>query len=105
MPNMTLAKQLDARIDVAIAAGQWRTLRDELTKGPTDGNPTLAVFAPIYLQEYCRARNRDLTFKEDQCEHIVRILGSVRLKDFRRSHAHDFVVRRSQEVKPACSVN
>lgn len=32
MPNMTVAKQVKARIEVAIADGAWRKLKDELTE-------------------------------------------------------------------------
>ncbi len=39
MPNRTVAKQLETRIDYTIAMGTWPKLREELAKG-SDANGT-----------------------------------------------------------------
>ncbi len=101
MPNRTVAKNTDARISEAIAMGTWRELKKEFSRRQDNNNPTMAEFADIYLEQYCRVHNRRPDFKEQALTNIVRIVGDVRLKDFSRRHAHHFVGVRSCEVAPA----
>ena len=104
MPNKTVARQLEARIDNAIVLGMWIELRKELNRGNNEAHPTLAQFATTYL-EYCQGRNRDLGFKQRNVKHIVRILGDVRLTDFKRVHADMLVKQRLKEGAAPTTVN
>ncbi len=101
IPNRTIAKQLEARIDNAVVMGSWRSLREELVSGyRREANPTVADFAHDYL-EYCRSRNRRPDFKEQALVAITRIVGDVPLKTFTRSQADRFIQARTREgVKP-----
>ena len=96
MPNKTVAKKLQARIDNAVAMGTWTDLRKELLRPVPGDNPTIGEFTRVYL-EHCQGRNRDMEFKTRNTDHIVRVLGSVRVKDFRRHHADLFAERRLAE--------
>ena len=102
-PNRTVAKQLLHEIEVVIAKGTWRELKETLCGNGTNGakDLTLEEFAKIYLEEYCQLYNRRPDFKEQALSSIVRILGKVRLKNFCRFHAEKFVSARSKEVAPA----
>ena len=103
MPNRTVAKKTQARIEEAIAMGTWPNLKSELEKGkPEIENPTIKEFSKTYLEEFCRTRNRRPDFKEETLDVISRIVGNVRVKDFKKSDATRFVTIRSGEnVKPA----
>jgi hypothetical protein len=96
MPNKTVARQLEARIDNAIVLGTWIELRKKLNRGTGEAHPTLAQFRETYL-EHCQGRNRDLGFKHRNTKHIVRILGDLRLMDFKRVHADTLVKQRLKE--------
>ncbi len=103
-PNKTVANNLLARINGAIAIGTWVELRRTLTErpAPIQSTPvqkdlTVKEFAKVYLSEYCQTRNSRPDFKEETLETIVRILGPVRLSEFNRSHAHVFEATRSAE--------
>ena len=100
-PNLTVAKKLMARIEEAIVMDRWQEMKAELSGRREKDNPTIAEFAPEYLERYCRTHNRRPDFKEQALRSIVRILGSVRLKELRRIHAHEFVEKRLKEVSPA----
>ena len=98
--NVTVAKKTLSRIEEAIVMGTWRELREEFTHG-RQVDLTIVQFAEIYLSDYCRAHNTRPDFKEQALVPILRILGKIRLKEFRRKHAHQFVAKRSSEVAPA----
>jgi integrase len=100
MPNPTVAKKTQSRIDEAIAMGTWRELKEELYGGSKE-DLTVEQFSKIYLDEYCKVHNRRPDFKEETLQTIVAIVGSVRVKDFSRSHAHYFIKQRSKTVKGA----
>ncbi len=104
MPNKTVARQLEARIVNAIVLGTWIELRKELNRGNGEAHPTLAQFRETYL-EHCQGRNRDLGFKQRNTEHIVRILGDLRLMDFKRVHADTLVKKRLKEGACPATVN
>ena len=98
--NVTVARKTLSRIEESITMGTWRKLQEELTHG-REAEITIAQFAKTYLSDYCRAHNTRPDFKEQALVPIVRYLGKVPLKLFRRKHAHQFVAKRSQEVAPA----
>lgn len=98
--NVTVARKTLSRIEESITMGTWRKLQEELTHG-REAEITIAQFAETYLSDYCRAHNTRPDFKEQALVPIVRYLGKVPLKVFRRKHAHQFVAKRSQEVAPA----
>jgi len=105
MPNKTVAKHLETRIDFAVATGAWRSLKEELTKRPSElrSNPDLTIggFAEEYLH-YCRVNNRRPDFKEQALTSIKRVVGDIRLKDFKRRDADCFKeVRLAEGVSPA----
>ena len=101
-PNMTLAKHVLARIEESIVTGRWRKLKEEVSGiKNTSADLTIEEFSRIYLDDYCRHHNRRPDFKEQALVSINRILGNVRLKDFRQHHADEFVARRSKEVASA----
>src|ERR1043166_3076762 len=91
-PNVTLARQMRARIDVAIADGTWRQLKDELSLDkkeiPEDVSKglTLREYAPIYLAEMAR-KNRRPDFHRIQLRNILPVLGELPLKDLRWADA------------------
>ena len=106
MPNRTVARQLEIRIDYAIAMGSWRQLKEELARGPAVAEPdstdlTMREFSGEYMR-YCNGHNRRPDFKEQALVSILRILGDIRLKDFKRRHADQFSEERLGEgVRPA----
>ena len=98
MPNKTVAKQLETKIDYATATDTWRELKDALAKGTARSvqNPTIGDFAEEYLH-YCRPRNRSIDFKQRNVGHLVRIIGEVGIRDFKRRHADRFVDERRSD--------
>ena len=109
MPNRTVAKQLEARIDYAIAMGEWRAVQKELARGDgscldSETNPTISEFSRDYLR-YCRVNNRSPGFKEQALVAIRRLLGDVRLRDFKRRDADYFKETRLEEGKAPATVN
>ena len=99
-PNMTMAKKTMARIEESIAMATWRELKEELARGVEQGITT-SEFSKIYLRDYCQTHNTRPDFKEQALRSITRIIGEVPLRDLRRSHAHQFIAKRSKEVAPA----
>ena len=104
MPNKTVAKQMEARIDTAVAMGSWPELRKQFLQGPIEDNPAISQFSNAYL-DYCRGRNRDFEFKRRNVNHIIRILGHLRVGDLRRLHADTFVEQRLKEGARPATVN
>jgi len=53
MPNRTVAKQVETKINAAIASGNWRGVKEEFARGYEENrqrsNPTLREFAKEYL--------------------------------------------------------
>ncbi len=80
--------------------GTWRDLRDELTTRKGEHPMTVAELVDPYL-EYCEARNRRPDFKKQAVKPIIRIVGNVPVREFRRAHANKFVECRRKEVAPA----
>ena len=99
-PNMTVAKKTMARIEESIAMGTWPEMKEELARGVEQGITT-SEFSKIYLRDYCQTHNTRPEFKEQALSSITRIIGEVPLRDLRRSHAHQFIAKRSKEVAPA----
>ena len=108
MPNRTVAKELETRIDYAITTGTWLKLREQLKRGRDpnrkESDPTIQEFMPEYLAR-CRMRNRRPDFKEQAVVSIVRILGDVRLRDLKRRDADRFVEKRLEEGVVPATVN
>lgn len=101
MPDYTVATKMLARIEEAIAFDTWEELKASLSKRPEEQDPTVRIFAQVYLEEYCQVKNRRPDFKEYELGPIVQILGHVKVKHVRRTHAYEFVTRRSKQVEPA----
>ena len=99
-PNVTVARKTMARIEESIAMGTWRRLKEELARGVEQGI-TVSEFSKIYLRDYCQTHNTRPDFKEQALTSITRILGETPVKDLRRSHAHQFIAKRSREVASA----
>jgi site-specific recombinase XerD len=76
--------------------GTWRTLKEELTH-ESDEEATVRSFSEVYLNEYCRVRNRRPDFKEETLQNIVKILGEVNITDVRRKHAHFYASERAKD--------
>ena len=76
--------------------GTWRVLKEEL-QHETDNDATIQSFSDVYLNEYCRVRNRRPDFKEETLKPIVRILGNVKVTEVRRKHAHFFASERAKD--------
>src|SRR5207249_5348434 len=85
VPNITIGKKILARIEESIAMGTWRALKEEL-RHEADEEETIRSFSEIYLDEYCRVRNRRPDFKEETLQSIVRILGDVKISEVHRKH-------------------
>jgi integrase len=100
VPNPTIGKKVEARIDEAIAMGTWKDLKTELTKGPSN-EITIKQFADVYLQEYCNIRNTRPDFKKETLEVIKKVVGDVKIRDFKRSDAHYFEKERAKSVSGA----
>lgn len=99
-PNPTVAKKIEARISEAVAMGTWVGLKEEFSR-KEDTELTIAEFAPIYINDYCRARNKRTDCKEQVMKSVVEIVGKVKVKEFRRSDAHRYIAIRSSAVQPA----
>ncbi len=108
MSNRTVAKELEIRIDYAITTGTWRELKEKLAKekeaNKKDSNPTIREFQAEYLA-ICKMRNRRPDFKKQALVSIARILGDVRLRDFKRRDADHFLERRLDEEMANATVN
>jgi hypothetical protein len=98
-PNLTVARNLLARINAAIGSGTWRELRKELTEKP-NRPMTMNELADIYYRDYCLVRNTRPDFKEHALKPIRAKLGRIGVEAFRRTHAHQFMTDLSKEVAP-----
>ena len=83
--NKDIAKKLDLKIRAAVANGTWVELRRQL-KDPPPEPLTIAEFADVYMEDYCRKNNDAPQFKKYNLEPIKRILGHVPLKDLTSAH-------------------
>lgn len=101
VPNSTIAKKTLARVEEAIAMGTWRQLKEELGHKKWERSLTVADFAKIYFDDYCKIHNTRPDYKDHALKPIIRILGGVPLTELRRQHAHQFIVKRSREVSAA----
>jgi integrase len=97
--NKTLAKNVLSRIEGAIAMGTWKELRKELI-GDEEPDYTIKDFADVYLQEYCKVRNRHPSFKEERLKTIKAIIGDVKLREFTSAHAAFFEKERAKAKNP-----
>lgn len=101
-PNVTLARQMRARIDAAIAMGTWRQLKAELSlekPAAPAKDLTLRDYAPLFLAEM-RRKNRRPDFHEIQIRNILPVLGDLRLKDVTRADALRYRASRPTDLKP-----
>src|SRR6266571_4340883 len=96
VPNITIGKKILARIEEGIAMGTWRALKEELMH-EADDDATIRSFSEIYLDEYCRVRNRRPDFKEETLRSVVKILGDVKISEVRRKHAHLYASERAKD--------
>jgi integrase/recombinase XerD len=103
-PNKTLAKVVQDRIAGAIATGNWRALKAQLTGGEKkerEDNYTVEQFSAVYLKEYCEIRNTRPDFKRETFKTINEIVGSVRLSKFTPADALRFETKRAEKVSAA----
>ena len=98
--NKTLAKNVLARIEGAIAMGTWKELRKELAGEEEQQDYTIQEFADVYFEEYCKIRNTRPDFKEERLKTIKDILGTVKLREFTSAHAAHFEKERATSVNP-----
>src|SRR5262245_294431 len=75
-PNLTVARQLLARINAAITTGTWLELRKELTEKP-EKELTIDELADMYFSDYCEVRNTRPDFKEHALKPIRAKLGHI----------------------------
>ena len=80
--------------------GTWRELKEEFSRNGGD-DPKITDFADLYFKEYCCVRNSRPDFKEHAIKPIVRLLGNISLKSFKRKHAHEFAEKLLSDVEPA----
>jgi integrase len=100
-PNKTAAKQMRARIEAAIAFGNWRELKQELSREKPQAELTIQEFSEIYLQ-HCRTKNARPDFHEEEIGRFLPEIGSVPIKQFQRKDAVRLQAWRSrQSVSPA----
>jgi integrase len=91
-PNLTLARQMRARIEAAIADGTWRELKAKLSLERQEPPPaparvlTLNEYAPMFLAEMQR-RNRRPDFHRIQLGNILPVLGELPLTSITRAEA------------------
>lgn len=111
LPNLTLARDLLARINGAIVSGTWQALRAELKELPKapEKPMTMTDLAERYYRDWCapeRKHNTENTakLKTMALNHIREILGDVLVKDFKRSMGYDFQRELSEDLQPG-SVN
>ena len=83
MPNHRIASNLDVRIHAACCDGTWRALREELVLGPAARRVTLREFSEVYLEDYCKVRNRAWKRKRDSFRALNVKLGGVELGSLR----------------------
>src|SRR5690348_12560580 len=98
--NKTLAKSVLARIDAAIALGNWQDLKKELTEPRPEPlqDYTIREFADIYLEEHCKVRNTRQDFKEQKLKAIKEIIGKKKLREFTSADALYFEKERSKTI-------
>ncbi len=101
-PNVTLARQMRARIDAAIATGTWTQLKEELSLKQEPPAPplTLRHFAPTYM-EHVEKKNRRPDFHRIQLGNILPVLGDRPLKAIGRVQALEYRESRPAHLKPA----
>jgi len=97
--NKTLAKSVLARIEGAIAMGNWKELRKELA-GEKVEDYTISEFADVYFEEYCKVRNTNVEFKRERLKIIKSIVGHVKLREFTSAQAAYFEKERSESLNP-----
>jgi integrase len=111
-PNRTLARQMRARIDAAIADGTWWELKHKLSlerkdmpapAPPTPKPLTVRDYAPAFLAEMQR-RNRRPDFHRIQVNNILPVLGEVPLKDIGRAEALRYRASRPDHLE-RCTLN
>lgn len=101
VPNKTVGKRVLARIEESIAMGTWREFRKELSTEKTPRTvSTIADVAEKYMA-FCESRNRRPDFKRQALTTIVRHFGEVKIEDFNKVHAIEFIERRRKHVAPA----
>ena len=99
------ARRLRNRIEEAIASGTWRELKDEMVRGRQESDVTVKEFAQVYLEEYCKTRNRRPDWKEQTLRKITAILGDLRLRDLRRAHVWELIEKSSREGITNATIN
>ncbi len=95
MPNRTVAKKVDARIGAAIADGKWRSLKQELERGPSQ-QETVREFAVRYFNEYCKEFNRCLRRKTTSLNAIKKHMGSLPLASVEPKQVYAFISWRAK---------
>jgi integrase len=104
--NRKAAQAMQARVELAIATGEWRDLQRQLARGPGK-SPTVIEYAREWLDGYCRPRLTEATMR--RYELSVRTiaahrLGGTRISALTRERIDEFVRWRRERVSPS-SVN
>jgi integrase len=99
VPTRSAGNKLLTRVEESIVMGTWRDFRQILSRPEED--PTIQEFSKVYLEQYCRTRNRRVDFKQYALVAILRRLGRVKVREVSRRHGLDFQERRAREVAPA----
>ncbi len=106
MPNLAIAKGVDARIAAAIATGTWKELHEELYQG-TGPQLTIAQYMDRYIEVYCKVHNRSSSVKKKRStfKQITKALGKIKLRDLTMRHMHEYQASRIKQERAAATVN
>ena len=103
-PTKKRATAVLAVIESSIALGTWGKVRQELRPARTI-NPRIGEFFEREYMPVCESRNRRPDFQRAAGVAVIRILGDIRIKDFRRGDAYRLIERRKREGVTNATIN
>ena len=106
MPNLTVAKQVDARIAAANATGTWKELHEELYQG-TGPQLTITQYSDRYIEVYCKVHNRasSVAKKRSTFKQMKKALGHIKLRDLHMRDVHEYIASRIKQQRTAATAN
>lgn len=105
--TLTAGRQLLAVVEHSILVGNWREVRDSISRGARcrEAPRTVAWLIDRYLEEYADKFVRRPDAKRVALASVRRLCGDAKLEEFRRSDAHEFATRRAGEGVCPATVN
>lgn len=104
LDQQTIARDLDRKIESACADGTWPELKRQLDDPPPKP-VTVAEFADVYFEQYCKKENRAPEFKTYVLKPIKRIVGHIPMIEFTRADGHHYKKERGKDGVANATVN